>query len=279
MKILILRNERQKLASKIAAASFIKQGFTSNDIIFINFENNPFLVSQVGKKYLRNGKIKFFKNDLQSFTLLRFYGPELVNYNEKILIIDPDVFAIKNPTNISNFLDNDKSLACTFINGEPRSEVMLIDTRKVKWKFIEIIQKLFRLEIDYKDLMNLSFDKNLKISKLDINYNSHDNITKDTILLHTTNRITQPWKEGLNIDFERHISKKYLLKQIFRKYFGLEYNKNILKNKYQRHPNKEVILMFKDMFNYAIKNQIISNEEIKMSVQKKFITTKFLDLD
>ena len=279
MKILILRNERQKLASKIAAASFVKQGFSLNDIIFIDFENNPFLISQVGKKYLRNGKVKIFKNDLQSFTLLRFYGPEFVNYNEKILIIDPDVFAIKNPKDISNSLNNGKSLACTFIEGEPRTEVMFIDTKKVKWKFIEIIQKLFRLEIDYKDLINLSFDKNLEISKLDINYNSHDNITKDTILLHTTNRITQPWKEGLNIDFERHISKKYFLKQIFRKYVGLEYNKNILKNKYQRHPNKQVILMFKEMFKYAIKNQIINNEEIKMSIQKKFITTKFLDLE
>jgi len=79
MKILIQRNNKQKLASKIAAASFIKQDISANDILFMEFENNALLNSKVGKKYLRKGKIKIFKNDLQSFTLLRFYGPEFVN--------------------------------------------------------------------------------------------------------------------------------------------------------------------------------------------------------
>ena len=181
MKILIQRNNKQKLASKIAAASFIKEGIPESDILFLEFENNALLNSQVGKKYLRKGKIKIFKNDLQSFTLMRFYGPEFVHYKEKILIIDPDVFAIKNLKNISNFLDDNNSLACTFINHEPRTEVMLVNAEKVMWKFNEIIEKLFNLEIDYNDLMNLNFDKSLKISRLDINYNSHDIITKDTI--------------------------------------------------------------------------------------------------
>ena len=277
MKILIQRNNKQKLASKIAAASFIKQGILANDILFLEFEENALLNSQVGKKYLRNGKIKIFKNDLQSFTLMRFYGPEFVHYKEKILIIDPDVFAIKNPKNISYFLDDNHSLACTFINHEPVTEVMLVNAEKVKWKFNDIIEKLFNLEIDYNDLMNLSFDKSLKISTLDINYNSHDIITKDTILLHTSNRITQPWKEGLNIDFERFNSKKSIFKQTLRKYLGLKFNKNILTKKYQRHPNKEVIIRFRELYKYALENNIISNEEIYKSIEEGFFTTNFLN--
>jgi len=277
MKILIQRNNKQKLASKIAAASFIKQGIPASDILFLEFENNALLNSQVGKKYLRKGKIKIFKNDLQSFTLLRFYGPEFVHYKEKILIIDPDVFAIKNPKNISSFLDDNNSLACTFINHEPRTEVMLVNAEKVKWKFSEIVEKLFNLEIDYNDLMNLNFDKSLKISRLDINYNSHDIITKDTIFLHTSNRITQPWKEGLDVDFERHNSKKSLFKQMFRKYLGLKFNKNIIINKYQRHPNEEVIIKFTEIYNYALENNIINNEEIQKSIEKKFFSTNFLN--
>ena len=51
--------------------------------------------------------------------------------------------------------------------------------------------------------MNLSFNKNLKIKNIDKKYNSHDNINSDTVLLHTTNRLTQPWKEGLKINFEK----------------------------------------------------------------------------
>ena len=277
MKVLIQRNNRQKLASKIAAASFIKQGVPVNDILFLEFEKNSLLNSQIGKKYLRKGKIKIFKNDLQSFTLMRFYGPEFVNYKGKILIIDPDVFAIKNPKNISNFLNFNSFLACTFINNQPRTEVMLINAEKVKWKFNEIIKKLFNLQVDYNDLMNLSFDKSLKISKLDLSYNSHDIITKDSILLHTTNRLTQPWKEGLDIDFERHNSKKSLYKQVLRKYLGFKYNKDMLTNKYQRHPNEEVIVKFTELYNYALRKNIINREEIQKSIEEKVFSNNFLN--
>ena len=278
MKILIQRNEKQKLASKISAASFIKQGISVDDIDFLEFENNSLLSSHLGKKYLRNGKIKIFKDDLQSFTLLRFFGPQYVNYKENILVIDPDVFAIRDPRSILNYLDEKNSLACTFINNQPRSEVMLINASKVEWKFEEIIKKLFNLEIDYSDLMNLKFDKNLNIRKLDINYNSHDVITHNTILLHTTNRLTQPWKEGLEIDFERHISRVYLIKQFILKYLGFNYNKNIFFNKYQKHPNKEVIMKFKELFEFAVTNKIIDQEEIQMSIDKKFFSNNFLYL-
>lgn len=276
MKILIQRNEKQKLASKISAASFIKQGVPANDISFLEFENNSLLKSQIGKKYLRNGKTKVFRNDLQSFTLLRFYGPEFVNYKENILVIDPDVFAIKYPKDISNFLDSENSLACTYINNQPRSEVMLINASKVKWHFEEIVKKLFNFEIDYNDLMSLKFDKNLKINKLDIAYNSHDEVNNNTIFLHTTNRLTQPWKEGLEIDFERHISRSYLIRQYFRKYLGFNYNKNIFLNRYQKHPNEEVTKKFKELFDYALENSMIDQKEIDISINKKNFSNNFL---
>ncbi len=276
MKILIQSNNKQKLASKIAAASFIKQGFSHNDIKFLEFENNSFLKSKINKKYLRKGIIKTFKDDLQSFTLLRFYGPEFINYKGKILIIDPDVFAIKDPKDISNFLNQDSYLACTFINRKPRSEVMMIDATKVKWKFKEIIEKLFNLEIDYDDLMNLSFDKYLKINELDLKYNSHDQITAETILLHTSNRITQPWKEGLDVDFERHHSKRNIIKQKLRKFLGLKYNKDMIADKYYKHPNEEVIKRFKELYNFALEHKIINNNEVEDAIKNKFFTKNFL---
>ena len=225
---------------------------------------------------MRKGKIKTFKDDLQSFTLLRFYGPEFIDYKGKILVIDPDVFALKNPKDISNFLNQDNYLACTFIDQKPRSEVMMIDATRIKWKFKEIIEKLFNLEIDYDDLMNLSFDKNLKINELDLCYNSHDQITEDSILLHTTNRITQPWKEGLDIDFERYHSKKNIIKQKIRKFLGLKYNKEIIADKYYKHPNEEVIKKFKELFDYALQNKIINNDEVEDAIKNKFFSKNFL---
>ena len=44
--------------------------------------------------------------------------------------------------------------------------------------------------------MDLSFDKSLKIKELSKCYNSHDIINPDTILLHTTNRITPALERG-----------------------------------------------------------------------------------
>ena len=52
--------------------------------------------------------------------------------------------------------------------------------------------------------MSLRFDNNLNINELDRKFNMHDKIDEDTVLLHTTNRITQPWKINLQIDFERN---------------------------------------------------------------------------
>ena len=42
----------------------------------------------------------------------------------------------------------------------------------------------------------------VKINEIPTKYNQHDTINKDTILLHTTNRITQPWKLN-NIRFKK----------------------------------------------------------------------------
>ena len=88
MKIFIQSNRYQFTAAKVAKFSFEKFGYTCK---IVNIEDEVRLKKYFNKKYLRNNKIKTFKDDLQSFTLLRFLIPELVDNNEKIMIIDPDV--------------------------------------------------------------------------------------------------------------------------------------------------------------------------------------------
>jgi hypothetical protein len=204
-KIYIQQNRKQYLASKIALSSFVKAGFDRNDIFFISFESNDFLQSKIGKNYFRNGKITKFKDDLQSFTLLRFLAPEINNFQDKILVIDPDVFAIKNPSVIFEEMTDNYDIGCTSINGVFRSEVMLINAKKIRWDFKKIINDLFNFKLDYRDLISLSFEKNAHIKTISNIYNSHDAINPDTVLLHTTNRITQPWKEDLKIDLFNNI--------------------------------------------------------------------------
>ena len=89
---------------------------------------------------------------------------------------------------------------------------------------------------------------------------------------------------------ERAKSKSEEVKKIARKfgyeffdsdrkygYGGFNYNKNVLANKYQRHPNEEVIKKFTELYNYALENEIINHEEIQKSVEEKFFSTNFLN--
>jgi hypothetical protein len=275
MKIYIQTNSRQYLASKVSAYSFFRFGYQP---ILMNLDEISILKSKIGKKYLRNGQLTKYKNDLQSFTLLRFYAPELNSYKDKILVIDPDIFALKDPKELTNELSPEYDLCCTFTNNLARSEIMLIDAKKVKWDFQNLINKLFNFQIDYNELMSLSFDNQIKIKKIDDRYNQHDKILSETILLHTTNRITQPWKEGLNIDFEYYNNQKFFfIKNIVKKALGLNYNQNYLKKKYYKHQDDKVTLSIKKLFNEAKESKYIDKDEINEAIEKQFITSKIFD--
>jgi hypothetical protein len=272
MKIYIQTNSKQYLASKVSAYSFFRFG---HQPILMNLEEIGILKNTIGKKYLRNGRCTKYKNDLQSFTLLRFYAPELNNYEDKILVIDPDIFALKDPKELINELSPEYDLCCTFANNLARSEIMLIDAKKVKWNFQNLIYKLFNFQLDYTELMSLRFDDQIRIKRIENRYNEHDKILDETILLHTTNRITQPWKEGLNIDFEYYNNEKFFfLKNILKKAFGLNYNQNYFQKEYIKHPDDKVILTIKNLFNEAKDNKYINKEEIDWAIKNGFISSK-----
>lgn len=277
MKIYIQQNKKQYLASKIAASSFLRNGVENKNIFFIEFEKNKLLNDQLGKKYLREGKLKIFKNDLQSFTLLRFLAPEMNSFKDRILVIDPDVFAIQNISRIFNEISNNDEIGCTFYNNKPRSEVMIINAFKVRWNFNQIINDIFNLKLDYSRVMSLGFEDNRRIKEISKIYNSHDKIYPDTVLLHTTNRITQPWKEGLKIDFEIHQSKYYCLKQYFKKFIGKNFDSSVTEKKYLRHPDVKVIKKIKDFFTYSKNINYISDLEIEASIKEKNFSKFFID--
>lgn len=277
MKIYIQTNNQQRLAAKIAKASFIEKGFNKNNIFFLDLEENKFLKSYLNSSYIRNGILTKYNNDLQSFTLLRFFAPEMNKYKDKILVIDPDVFACKNPESIFNNLHDDDEICCTFYNNCARSEVMLINANKVRWNFKNIIKNLFDRKIDYNDLINLNFEKRKKkeINKI---YNSHDFLNDETVLLHTSRRITQPWKEGLKIDFDKkHYPLLTKYKNFIKKLLGLNYNKSITEKFYIKHPSPNVIRKVRSCYEYALKNNIINLNEVNQEIIKGHVSEKFIN--
>ena len=273
MKIYIQSNRFQQLAAKVSEDTFKSFGLETEIILAENYKQ---ITNFFGSSYIRKGKKVIFKDDLQSFTLLRFLIPKLSKANSPIMIVDPDIFAINDPKTILNStLENDK-IYCTFIDNKPRTEMMVLNPKYNFWNFNEIIQKLFNLEIDYDDLFNLNFIEKFKISEVKNIFNSLDKIDHDTVLLHTTNRRTQPWKEGLKIDFQVHASKLNFFYNHFRKIFGLSHNRNITESTYLKHPDSKVIQYIINIFNKAYKKKIISKSEILDSVEKKYISSSFL---
>ena len=276
LKIFIQSNPQQKIAADVARYCLHRNGYKNVEVI--DLYDNKYLKNNFGKKYKRNGKlINFEPNDLQSFTLLRFFPPKICN-SDYCLVIDPDVFSVKKFENeLVNDLDNTKQVFCTTFNNEYRSEVMLIKNRNFNlWNFDTILKDLFSLKIDYGDLINLKIFDNKYIGYLNNNMNSLDVLNNETILLHTTNRLTQPWKLGLDIDFKVYTTKVNLIRNFLKKTFGLKYNKKLLDKKYTRHEDSEVYNFVSNSFHQAYQNNFITISNLKYSVEKKFISQKFL---
>ena len=273
MKIYIQSNRFQQIAAKVSEDTFKSFGLKTEIILVENFSE---ITNFFGSSYIRKGKKVIFKDDLQSFTLLRFLIPKLSKSNTPIMIVDPDIFAINDPRSILNSALKKDKIYCTFINNKPRTEMMVLNPDNNFWDFDKIIKKLFSFEIDYDDLFNLNFIEKYKILEVENKFNSLDKIDHDTVLLHTTNRRTQPWKEGLKIDFQIYASKFNIFYNHFRKLFGLSHNKNITENTYQKHPDQKVIQYIIDIFNKAYQKKIISKSEILDSVEKKYISQNFL---
>jgi hypothetical protein len=272
MKVYIQSNKCQSLAAKVASYSFERFKIPTE---IIDVDKHSIIKNLFNKNYIRNGKKQIFKEDLQSFTLLRFLIPSLAK-EDSILIVDPDVFAVRPPTEILNYFNsqNNNYIFCTFYKNRPRSEVMLLKPSYVNWNFTLIADELSNLSTDYSDLMNLQ-NPGFELFEIDKKFNHHDNINNDTILLHTTNRFTQPWKLGLDLEFKKNYDTPIIIKTYFRKLFKLNYNQEILSKKYYKHNNLKVFEFVTKLFSEALKSKFISDEEIKDNIKSKFISELF----
>ena len=156
---------------------------------------------------------------------------------------------------------------------------MFLKNSNTDWSFEDIINDLFNHKIDYKELINLTSKKYFSnIFTLPIFFNHHDKIENDTIFLHTSKRITQPWKEGLQVDFyNENTTKYYKFKQFLKKILNLRYDKSSLSNHYIKHPNiivsKKVLYLFKE----TLKSGFIKSDELESAIKSNYISEKFIN--
>ena len=96
-RVFIHVNHKQIVGALVGIQS-IRRASRHNDrfdVELIQHKDHPFLHEREGQLFLRNGVQRPWKNeDLQSFTPLRFMPPELMGYQGRAVVIDPDVFAV-----------------------------------------------------------------------------------------------------------------------------------------------------------------------------------------
>lgn len=210
--VFIHTNHKQMLGALVSRYSLRKRSAHANkfDVKFIEVKDYPCMLAREGQPYLRDGEMRpWLNDDLQSFTPLRFAPPELMNYEGRAVIMDPDIFAIGD---IWELLQRDMHNAAIVSRpksgrkgrkGAYASSVMLLDCAKLRhWQFEKNFNEMFEpVSRDYMDWVSLKLEPTGSISALEDYWNDFDNLTQETRLLHNTKRKTQPWKTGLKIDY------------------------------------------------------------------------------
>ncbi len=269
MKIFICTNENQLIAAQVSKNSILKRSSVSEKDISIVMESEVAELSNFhSKPYLRDGrKINPDINDMQSFTLLRFLIPELMNYEGKALVLDPDIFLVKNGLEKLEHLNfgNSAIFARKGLKKDSwGSSVLFLSCDKLKhWSLRSLINELHQCKIDYSDLINLRYENS--VSPLETKWNEFDEIRKDTILLHTTERLTQPWRAGLKLNSSIEPILKFIPRAPIYKFFGKDLTVG------REHPSKDVTKFFFKELSECISKGIIKMHDIDKAIAKNFL--------
>lgn len=217
--VFIHTNRQQLVGAKVATHALKKFSPTPErfDVRIICLDDFPHLTKREGQEYLRKGTtVRWNNRDLQSFSPLRFLPPQLMNYEKRAVVMDPDVFAV---ADICELLERDmggKSVLCRYVDSgryatkRPfwATSVMLLECSRLRhWNWDRQIDEMFDKKFDYGDWINLRLEDPATLSKLEECWNSFDHLNGETKLLHTTERSTQPWKTGLPADFDMNYER------------------------------------------------------------------------
>lgn len=272
--VFIHTNHKQWLGAVVGEYA-LRRNSTHNDkfdVRFIKVEDFPCLAAREGDLYLRDGeKRPWLNNDLQSFTPLRFAPPELMNYQGRALVTDPDVFAVGD---VWELLSRDMEGAAIMCrpksgnkgrSGAMASSVMLLDCAKLThWRLEENFNEMFTGKRDYMPWISLKLEDQNSIGLFENEWNDFDHLTQNTRMLHNTKRRTQPWKTGLNVDYRpadtfRLFPPKHWLRRARRALFG-DYR---FAGHYLEHPDRNQEIFFFNLLAECVDKGIVTEAMLK----------------
>lgn len=251
------------------------------DVRIIDTRDYPFFAAREGQMYLRDGVRRVWLNDdLQSFTPTRFMPPELMGYEGRAVVIDPDIFAA---VDIWELLSRDmqgKAIMCRMRSGPKgyvdrmyASSVMLLDCSKLThWQVEKQFNAMFDADFDYQPWIGLRNEDPDSIGMLEKEWNDFDHFSINTKMLHTTRRKTQPWKTGLPTDW-RPAEKFRLfppigwLMQARRHIFG-EYG---LLGNYKAHPDKNQEIFFFGLLKECLEQGKITEQFLREEMRQNHV--------
>ena len=278
--VFIHTNHKQYIGALVSAHSMRRNSRDPDafDVKLIELKDHMDVFGQYeGREYLRDGTSRRWLNDdLQSFTPLRFMPPELMGYQGKAVVVDPDVFAVQDVNELLNRDMEGKAVACCTRGAGPRkhpaSSVMLMDCAKLThWKVSEDFDALFRREREYKTWMNLGYDDPATIGVLEPEWNDFDKLSERTKMIHNTRRKTQPWKSGLPVDFVPSENNPYSpiswVNFLRRKLFG-EYG---LLGSYRDHPDVNQQNLFFGLLRECVENGTITEPILRDAMKENWV--------
>lgn len=278
-KVFIQTNEKQYLGALMAKYT-IERYSNHNDkftVEIIHAHDIPDLKRLYKQKILKDGvEVDYGNEDLQSFTLTRFMPPELMNFEGRSIVIDPDVFATY--SDIWELFTMDMGGNAALMRkqgGDWGTSVMLLDNTKLThWKIKNIVDDLIHQKIDYRDWMSLRKEI-AKIGILDEVWNHFDQLTPETKLIHNTLRITQPWRTGLKIEYTPK-KMKPLFGLIPREWIHTLLGRNLYIHR--QHPDQTQIDFFFGHLKSAIAEEKIDKELVLNEIKQKHIRQDALEV-
>jgi hypothetical protein len=280
--VFIQTNNKQIVGAIVAEYSLKRNSKHADefDVKFMKTDDYPFLKEAEGEVYLRDGvKRPWYYEDLQSFTPLRFMPPELMNYEGRALVIDPDVFAVTDVWDLLNRDMEGRAVMCRLRSGSKEkrgcnaTSVMLLDCAKLThWNCEQDFKALFEFKRDYAKWMCLQYEAPETVGRLEKEWNDFDKLTPQTRMLHNTKRRTQPWKTGLPVDFtppEKPAGIPMLgaLHRVRRRLFGYY----TFLGRYVKHPDPNQERFFFGLLRECLDRGIISEDVIKQEMELKHV--------
>ena len=280
--VFIHTNERQMLGARVGEYALKRNSPNADkfDVRILKTEDYPFIRAKEGLPFMRNGVERIWDyDDLQSFTPLRFLPPQIMGYQGRAVVTDPDIFAVGDIWELLSRDMGGKAILCRMRSGPKKwsgcwaSSVMLLDCAKLShWHSEEQFNELFDFSRDYMDWISLKLEPEDSIELLEDQWNDFDRLTADTKMLHNTRRLTQPWKTGLPIDFT--IAETFPpfppVGWVMRRVQGL-FENNKLPLRYKRHPDRNQERFFFGLLRECLDEGIVSEAMLKAEMERDHV--------